>query len=142
MTDYNDVPLIFTGDWIDAAWLNQYLGDNFRALKQGLAIAGDMPYALDGNTIAALAKPANLGLLQNDAVGLPSWFTGGSAYDVLMKHASNGAFVWGYQRVKFCVLTASGTQTIPATGSALSVLWNTEEFDEYSSRDAKRSRGL
>lgn len=34
MTDHSDVPLMATGDWIDAAWINQYLGDNVRAWRQ------------------------------------------------------------------------------------------------------------
>lgn len=74
MTDYSDVPTIYTGDWIDAAWLNQYVGDNFRALKQGLANAGDVPYALDGNTIAALAKPVSAaGFLKMLTIGVPEY---------------------------------------------------------------------
>lgn len=73
MSDYSDVPTIYTGDWIDAAWLNQYVGDNFRALKQGVANAGDMPYALDANTLAALAKPSVDSLMAMASAGVPSW---------------------------------------------------------------------
>ncbi|NUQ86790.1 MAG: hypothetical protein HUU11_18990 [Anaerolineales bacterium] len=73
MTDYFEIPLVFTGDWIDAAWINQYLRDNFRAFKQGLANAGDMPYALDSNTIAALSKPSVDSVLMNTSAGVPSY---------------------------------------------------------------------
>lgn len=82
MTDYSDVPTIYTGDWIDAAWLNQYVGDNFRALKQGLANAGDMPYAVDANTIAALNAGAAYKTMRMNAAGnAPEWggFLGGKA---------------------------------------------------------------
>lgn len=71
MTDYLDVPTIFTGDWIDAAWINQYIGDNFRALKQGLATTGDVPYAVDGNTIAALSKPSVASFFKMQSSGSP-----------------------------------------------------------------------
>lgn len=74
MTDYVDVPTIFTGDWIDAAWINQYIGDNFRAIKQGLAATGDVAYALDANTIAALSKPDADGLFKMSSLGVPSYF--------------------------------------------------------------------
>lgn len=73
MTDYSDVPTIFTGDWIDAAWINQYIGDNFRAVMQGMAATGDIPYALDANTVGALGKPASEGLLNMGADGVPEW---------------------------------------------------------------------
>lgn len=73
MTDYSDVPIVYTGDWIDAAWLNQYIGDNLRAFKQGLAVTGDIPYALDTNTIAALNKPSVDSIMKMTGVGVPSW---------------------------------------------------------------------
>lgn len=38
MTDYiDDVPVVSTGDWVDAAWINQYIGDNLRALDAAVA---------------------------------------------------------------------------------------------------------
>lgn len=73
MTDYSDVPTIYTGDWIDAAWLNQYVGDNFRALKQGFANAGDVAYALDSNTLAALAKPSVKSFFRMQSTGVPEY---------------------------------------------------------------------
>ncbi len=82
MTDHSDVPIVATGDWIDAAWINQYIGDNVRALRQGFAAAGDMAYAVDSNTIAALSAGAaykRLGM--NSAGNAPEWigFIGGKA---------------------------------------------------------------
>lgn len=73
MTDYYDVPIVYTGDWIDAAWLNQYVGDNLRAFKQGFVNAGDVPYALDSNTIAALAKPSVDSLFKMLSTGVPAY---------------------------------------------------------------------
>ena len=55
MTDHLDLPVVATGDWIDAAWINQYLRDNFNAIFQGMAAGGDIPYAVDANTVGALA---------------------------------------------------------------------------------------
>lgn len=81
MTDYSDVPIIYTGDWIDAAWLNQYVGDNLRAFKQGYVNAGDMAYALDGNTINAVSMVPN-GLFINDA-GTPEWLAPSAQYHTL-----------------------------------------------------------
>lgn len=74
MTDYSEVPIIYTGDWIDAAWLNQYLRDNFRAIMQGMAATGDIPYAVDANTVAALAKPSEDSLLKNTSLGVPDYY--------------------------------------------------------------------
>ena len=65
--------MVATGDWIDAAWINQYLRDNFNAIFQGLAAGGDMPYAVDANTVAALAKPSVDSVLKNTSAGVPSW---------------------------------------------------------------------
>lgn len=73
MTDYFDVPIVYTGDWIDSAWINQFIGDNLRAFKQGFVNAGDMAYAQDGNTIGAVAKPSVDSLLKNTTAGVPSW---------------------------------------------------------------------
>lgn len=73
MTDHSDVPIVATGDWIDAAWINQYIGDNVRAWRQGFAAAGDMAYAVDANTIAALNKPSVDSIMKMTSLGVPSW---------------------------------------------------------------------
>jgi hypothetical protein len=79
--DYNEVPLSEDGDWIDAAWLNQYLRDNFRALWKIQAaedlIVGSGPASAkrlakgDINTLLGVSSSGILGyrtlsnLLQN-----------------------------------------------------------------------------
>lgn len=111
MTDHSNVPVVTTGDWIDAAWINQYIGDNFRAIYQAYQAAGDMAYAIDADTIGRLtitnggvliggasapswlAVPAGLGFLKHNGTA-PSWFTGGSAYQLLRKNSGNSDFEW------------------------------------------------
>ena len=73
MTDHNSVPTMANGDWVDGAWLNQYVRDNFAAIFQGLANSGSMAYALDGNTIAELVKPAVDSYLKMKATGDPEY---------------------------------------------------------------------
>lgn len=73
MTDHNAVPTIATGDYIDAAWLNQYIKDNFAAIFQGLATAGSVAYAIDANTVGELVKPLVDSYLKNTSGGVPSW---------------------------------------------------------------------
>jgi microcystin-dependent protein len=73
MADHNDVPVVATGDWIDAAFINQYWGDNFRAIYQGYANVGSMAYAADANTIAELVKPAVDAYLKMSSAGVPSY---------------------------------------------------------------------
>jgi hypothetical protein len=125
MTDFYDVPVVATGDWIDAAFINQYWGDNFRALHQGFAAGGDMAYALDANTIAAVAKPASAGLLQNTSTGVPSWVTGGSAGYVVRKNAAGTGFELS-AALPYCVVSHS-TDFSYSTGAM--VAWNTDALD-------------
>lgn len=73
MTDHTEVPVVATGDWIDAAFINQYWRDNFRAIFQGYQAAGSLAYALDANTIAELVKPAVDGYLKMSSAGAPSY---------------------------------------------------------------------
>lgn len=89
MIDHIDVPIVATGDWIDAAWINQYIGDNVRAWRQGFVAAGDMAYALDANTIAALNKPSIASLLTMDSSGVPSWAGKTSLAGLLHTSGSN-----------------------------------------------------
>ena len=70
---FNSVPLLATGDWIDAAWGNTYWRDNFAALYPYTA-AGDLAYAVSaGGALARLAKPSVNSLLKNTSAGVPSW---------------------------------------------------------------------
>lgn len=75
MTDHIDVPLIATGDWIDAAWINQYIGDNVRAWRQAYTQKGAMAYALDSNTLAELTPPSALSVLMHPggSGNVPGW---------------------------------------------------------------------
>jgi hypothetical protein len=88
MTDHFDVPVVATGDWIDAAFINQYWGDNFRAIFQAFTATGMIPYAVDADTIGGLAKPSVDAVLKNTSAGALSWkamtdfFPGTAAGDV------------------------------------------------------------
>lgn len=88
---FNSVPLLATGDWIDAAWGNTYWRDNLAALYP-YTTAGDIAYGVSaggalarlGLTVggmlyggasapAWLAKPSVDSLLKNTSAGSPSW---------------------------------------------------------------------
>lgn len=70
---FSSVPLLATGDWIDAAWGNTYWRDNFAALWPYTA-AGDLAYAVSGSgALARLAKPSVDSVLKNTSAGVPSW---------------------------------------------------------------------
>lgn len=127
MTDHYDVPIVATGDWIDAAWINQYIGDNVRAWRQGFAAGGDIPYAVDANTIAALNKPASRGLLQNTSIGVPSYLLAGSAGQYL-KVNNSGAFEFASFPVQFCAVQNS--TDFSHTSGVIS--WNTNFLDLYN----------
>jgi len=69
---FSSVPLLATGDWIDAAWGNTYWRDNFAALWPYTA-AGDVPYATGATSLTKLAKPSVDSVLKNTSSGVPSW---------------------------------------------------------------------
>lgn len=69
---FTSVPLLATGDWIDAAWGNTYWKDNFAALWPYTA-AGDISYAAGATSLAKLAKPSVDSVLKNTSAGTPSW---------------------------------------------------------------------
>jgi hypothetical protein len=88
---FNSVPLLATGDWIDAAWGNTYWRDNMAALWP-YTTAGDVAYAVSASgalgrlalTVggmlyggasapAWLAKPGVDAILKNTSAGVPSW---------------------------------------------------------------------
>jgi hypothetical protein len=91
MTDHVDVPIVATGDWIDAAWINQFIGDNNRAWQQAYTAAGMMAYALDANTLAGLAAPAVLSLFQHDG-SAPSFLAKGTAHNLLRMNSIGTGF--------------------------------------------------
>lgn len=89
MTDHRDVPLIATGDWIDAAWINSYIGDNVRAWRQGYTQQGAMAYALDANTLAELAPPATKKVMTHPGgAAAPAWGSVSSLKTILTKNAT------------------------------------------------------
>lgn len=71
---YNVVPVVATGDWITAGWVNTYIGGNMAALWPGTAV-GDMEYYLSATEKAKLAKPASRSILEMGNSGTPSWST-------------------------------------------------------------------
>lgn len=119
-----------TGDWITAGWVNTYIGTNLAANWPGVA-AGDMEYYLSSVEKARLAKPASLGMLKMTSAGVPSWLTIGSAFDVPRVASGGATLEFGYPRHKFALVSNSGAQIIPATGSYLNILWNTNDIDAY-----------
>lgn len=69
---YSAVPLMATGDWITAGWVNTYVGGNAAAIWVGSA-AGDMDYYLSSIEKARIAKPSVDSVLKNTNSGVPSW---------------------------------------------------------------------
>lgn len=111
-----------------AAQYNTYTKGNFTSIWVGTT-AGDIDY-YTSSTAKNRVAIGTLGALLKSTGSAPSWLTRGSAYSVLNVNAGGTDIEWGYQRTKFCLVTNSGTQTIPATGSALNILWNTDTFDD------------
>lgn len=94
-TTISSVPLIATGDWIDAAWLNQYIRDNFLAIQQAYTQKGALAYATAANALAELAPPAGLSLLTHaGAGGVPAWFAKGAANYYLAVSADGLSLEW------------------------------------------------
>ena len=73
MTDWQDVPEMSDGDWVDGAWLNQYLRDNISIIRNAFSNVGSMAYALTANTLAELVKPAVDSYLMMSSAGSPSY---------------------------------------------------------------------
>lgn len=67
------LPLLATGDWIDAAWGNTYWRDNIAALWPYDA-AGQLGYSVSANgALAKLDKPSVDSVLKNTSGGVPSY---------------------------------------------------------------------
>src|SRR6266545_2496469 len=88
-----DVPLVATGDWIDAAWLNQYLRDNIAAIWVGTT-AGDTDYYLGANTKARLAIGAAGGIYKSDG-SVPGWLIPGTEHQLLQMNSGGNGVEWG-----------------------------------------------
>ena len=141
----SDVPLAATGDWIDAAWVNQYIRDNIAAIWVGTT-AGDMDYY--SSAIAKTRVPiGGAGSILQSNGSVPSWLGIGAAGSILQSNGSVPSWLgigaapyyvlgvggagnvpnWRpmFQR---CVLTKSADQTF-ASGSTADVIWETEIYD-------------
>jgi hypothetical protein len=94
MTDTWVTPRVWVaGEKVTASKKNED-SNNFRVLWPYTA-TGDIAYKDGaGAYLSKVAKPASLGILQNDATGVPTYFTGGSALQLLRKNAGNTAFEW------------------------------------------------
>lgn len=113
------VPLMATGDWIDAAWVNQYLRDNIAALWP-YTTAGDLAYASGAHTLARLAKPGGTSLLQNTAGGVVSWKTLADLFPVVATHYNATGHTYG-STIERDMPNSSATIT-PAVTSTVAVI--------------------
>ena len=68
---YSAVPVVATGDWITAGWVNTYIGTNLAANWPGTA-AGDTEYYVSAVEKARLAKGANGYYLTSNG-SIPVW---------------------------------------------------------------------
>lgn len=74
MTNMTQVPVASPGDWIDAAYINTYLRDNFKAVWP-YTTAGDIAIAASSASLARLAKGADGQVLTMQS-GAPAWGEG------------------------------------------------------------------
>ena len=86
---YSNLPILATGDWIDAAYGNQYWGDNFRALWP-YTTAGDLGYGVSASAnLARLGISTQGGMLYSTG-SAPAWLTRPSA-DSILRHVGGAA---------------------------------------------------
>lgn len=71
MTDYTNVPIAASGDWIDDAYLNTYLGDNFRAVFGPLTAVGQLLVSLTANRLSKVAVTGNAGYVLTEDPAQP-----------------------------------------------------------------------
>ena len=70
---FTSLPLLTTGDWIDAAWGNTYWRDNLAAVWPYDA-DGQLAYSVSPNgALSRLSKPSVDSVLKNTSAGVPSW---------------------------------------------------------------------
>lgn len=120
---FNNAFTAVVGATYTAAQYNTHVRDNFTAVWV-YTTAGDIVYATSATALARLGKPASLGFLINDNAGIPSWFTGGSALNILRKNSVNGAFEWASQ-TQLCVVKNS----IDFSHTSGAISWDTDEID-------------
>lgn len=79
---FNTVPLLATGDWIDAAWGNTYWRDNLAALYP-YTMAGDLAYAVSAGGALARLGIGGTGALLYSGGSAPAWKAAGAAGSLL-----------------------------------------------------------
>ena len=79
---FNSVPLLATGDWIDAAWGNTYWRDNFAALYP-YTTAGDLAYGVSAGAALARLGIGGAGALLYSGGSAPAWKAAGAAGELL-----------------------------------------------------------
>lgn len=109
---YSAVPLMATGDWITAGWVNTYVGGNAAAIWVGAA-AGDMDYYLSSIEKARLAKPSVDSVLKNTNAGAPSWLALDAIPTII--HAQASVFFTGEQ-------TTTSSSFVDKTGATVNIV--------------------
>lgn len=79
---FNNVPLLATGDWIDAAWGNTYWRDNFAALYP-YTTAGDLAYGVSAGGALARLGIGGAGALLYSGGSAPAWKAAGAVGEFL-----------------------------------------------------------
>jgi hypothetical protein len=123
MTDTWVTPRVWVAfERVSAAKMNEISNDLRVLFPYGAA--GDIAYAVNSDSLGALAKPGGLGILSNNASGMLSWVTGGSALQGLRKNAANNGYEWvdGYE----CCVVRRASNFTHSTGT---ITWDTELYD-------------
>ncbi len=136
------VPSVITGQTYSAANYNTQVRDNINGIWV-CTTAGDMIYATGASAAARLAlvtggimyggasapawlaKPASVGILKNTSSGVPSWITGGNAYDVLRRNAANTDFEFASPALATCVVKHSADFSYTSG----MIAWDTDVLD-------------
>ena len=117
------VPRIWVaGERVSASKMNEI--SNALTVLYPYTAGGDIAYASDADTLAALAKPSGLALLQSTSAGVPSWVVGGSAGQVVRRNIAGTGFE----------LSAANPHCIVSRSADFSytsgvITWNTDVLD-------------
>lgn len=137
---FNNVPLLATGDWIDAAWGNTYWRDNLAALYP-YTTAGDLAYGVSAGGALARLGIGGAGALLYSGGSAPAWKAAGAvgeflygagaaapswlakpSVDSLLKNTSAGSPSWLAMTAIPGTLHAKGTVSF-APGQTFSGTW-------------------
>jgi hypothetical protein len=142
------VPSVVTGQTYSAANYNTQVRDNINGIWV-LTTAGDMLYAtgaaaanrlalvtngvmIGGASAPAwLAAPATIGILKGLTGNLPSWLTGGNAYDVLRKTSGNTDVEFGVPYSHHCVVREASN----FSHTSGIITWDTDVLDPQGLHD-------